>query len=265
MLLNTSCCCGAGRSAAERLVVTLVRLQKALICTRTRTVRTVTSLAMTTNGPVVTRAFLLPQPLLLSRPRQVTPKPQRRVTLRTPGLQAQTHIHLFKDHIWKVLHEYGKRCGSSGTLGSPVAWWKELCRWLLLPTKPCSPDKVPPRSAAAPSLSSVDSLRVDHAVLPAASSGRIHTGHHDGCAGGDGLRGPTPKPTAAEQIQLQPAGRRQRARSDERQWLVFHPLLNGGGQQEQGILFQERKREVIPAHQLFYLSRSAHLPPVSST
>lgn len=264
MLLNTSCCCGAGQSAAERLVVTLVRLQKALICTRMRTVRTVTSLAMTTDGPVVTCAFLLQQPLLLSRPRQVTPKPRTRVTPKTPGLQAQTHMHLFKDHIWKVLPEYGKRCVSSGTLGSPAAWWKELCRWLLLPTKPCSPDKVPPRSAAAPSLFSVDFLRVDRPLLPAASSGRIHTGHHDGCAGGDGLWGPASKPAAAEQIQLQPAGRRQRARSDERQWLVFHPLLNWGAAGA-GHETQERNREVIPAHLLCYLSHSAHLLPVSST
>lgn len=51
----------------------------------------------------------------------------------------------------------------------------------------------------------------------AASGGRIYPGHHDGRAGGDGLRGPTPEPTAAQQIQLQPAGRCQRARSDERQ------------------------------------------------
>lgn len=261
MLLNTSCCCGTGQSAAERLVMTLVRLQKALICTRMRMVRTVTSLAMTTNDPAVTCAFLLPQPLLLSRPRQVTPKPRERVTPRTPGLQAQMHMHLFSDHIWKVLHEYGKRV-SSGTLGSPAAWWKELCRWLLLPTKPCSPDKVPPRSAAAPSLFTVDFLRVYHTVLPAASSRRIHTGHHDGCAGGDGLWGPAPKPAAAEQIQLQPAWRRQWARSDEWQWLVFHPLLNGGAAGARHET-QEWNREVIPAHLLCYLSHSAHLPPVS--
>lgn len=57
----------------------------------------------------------------------------------------------------------------------------------------------------------------DAALFSAASRGRIHPGHHDGRAGGDGLRGPAPEPAPAEQIQLQPAGRCQRARSDERQ------------------------------------------------
>lgn len=50
-----------------------------------------------------------------------------------------------------------------------------------------------------------------------ASSGRVHPGHHDGRAGGDGFWGPAAKPAAAEQIQLQPAGCGQRARSDDRQ------------------------------------------------
>lgn len=59
----------------------------------------------------------------------------------------------------------------------------------------------------------------------AASSGRVHPGHHDGRAGGDGFWGPAAKPAAAEQIQLQPAGCGQRARSDDRQWLVLYPLL----------------------------------------
>lgn len=51
----------------------------------------------------------------------------------------------------------------------------------------------------------------------AASSGCIHPGHHDGRSSGDGLRGPATEPAAAEQIQLQPAGCGQRARSDDRQ------------------------------------------------
>lgn len=50
-----------------------------------------------------------------------------------------------------------------------------------------------------------------------ASSGCIHPGHHDGRAGGNGFWGQAAEPAAAEQIQLQPAGRGQRARSDDRQ------------------------------------------------
>lgn len=49
----------------------------------------------------------------------------------------------------------------------------------------------------------------------AASSGRFHPRHHDGCAGGDGLWGPAAEPATAEETQLQPAGRGQRACSDD--------------------------------------------------
>ncbi|XP_062293894.1 next to BRCA1 gene 1 protein isoform X4 [Scomber scombrus] len=50
-----------------------------------------------------------------------------------------------------------------------------------------------------------------------ATSGRVYPGHHDGRAGRDGIRGPSAQPAAAEETQLQPAGRGQRARSDDRQ------------------------------------------------
>lgn len=59
----------------------------------------------------------------------------------------------------------------------------------------------------------------------AASGGLVHAGHHDGRAGGDGLRRPAAEPAAAEETQLQPAGRGERAGSDDRQRLVRNPLL----------------------------------------
>ena len=59
----------------------------------------------------------------------------------------------------------------------------------------------------------------------AASSGCVHSGHHDGRTGGDGFWGPVTEPAATEQIQLQPAGCGQRAGSDDRQWLVLYTLL----------------------------------------
>lgn len=62
----------------------------------------------------------------------------------------------------------------------------------------------------------------------AASGGCLHPRHHDGCAGGDGLRGPATEPTAAEETQLQPAGRSQRAGAADGQRLVLHTLLTGG-------------------------------------
>lgn len=52
---------------------------------------------------------------------------------------------------------------------------------------------------------------------PAAPCGRLHQGHHDGCAGGDGFRRPAAQPAAAQQVQLQPAGRSQRAGPDDGQ------------------------------------------------
>nr|XP_040046038.1 next to BRCA1 gene 1 protein isoform X2 [Gasterosteus aculeatus aculeatus] len=48
-----------------------------------------------------------------------------------------------------------------------------------------------------------------------ASSGGIHTGHNDGRAGGNGIWRPAAEPATAEEIQLQPAGRCQRACSDD--------------------------------------------------
>lgn len=57
--------------------------------------------------------------------------------------------------------------------------------------------------------------RLIRSCFSAASSGCVHPGHHDGRTGGDGFRGPAAEPAAAEEVQLQPAGRGQRARSDD--------------------------------------------------
>lgn len=48
-----------------------------------------------------------------------------------------------------------------------------------------------------------------------ASGGRLHPGHPDGSAGGDGLRRPAAQPETAEETQLQPTGRSQRAGPDD--------------------------------------------------
>lgn len=68
----------------------------------------------------------------------------------------------------------------------------------------------------------------------AAPGGCIHPGHHDGCAGRDGFRGPATEPAAAEQIQLQPARCGQRACSDDWQWLVRYTLLTRERERERG-------------------------------
>lgn len=72
------------------------------------------------------------------------------------------------------------------------------------------------------------------ARLSAAARGRLHQGHHDGRAGGDGIRRQVAQPAAAQQVQLQPAGRGQRAGPDDGQWLVLHPLLSSGPRWQTG-------------------------------
>lgn len=57
----------------------------------------------------------------------------------------------------------------------------------------------------------------DQVLVVAATSGRVHPGHHDGSFSRDGFRGPSAQSAAPEETQLQPAGRGQRARSDDRQ------------------------------------------------
>lgn len=237
MLLKGCCCCVTEQRAAERPAPTRAKPQKAPTCTRTRKVRPATPLPGTAGDPALTCAFLGPQTPLLSRRRQLRLKmlKRQRTTPKTPGLQADVHVRVQRAPLHRngangaalcLLRHPGITRGlMKGALSVAASAYKALFTGQ-------GPTQVSRRAAAA--LLCRFPLSAHEPTLSAASGGRLHPGHHDGGAGGDGLRGPAPEPTPAEQVQLQPAGRRQRARSDERQRLVLHPLLKRERWEEAG-------------------------------
>lgn len=86
---------------------------------------------------------------------------------------------------------------------------------MLIPTAPLLLRVEEPKAGAAAARSTVTALTSYVPCFYAASSGGIHTGHNDGRAGGNGIWRPAAEPATAEEIQLQPAGRCQRACSDD--------------------------------------------------